>query len=210
MLGQLRVERERRVIVRKLFTNRFRSAFLIGILVAAALGWSIFSSPGPFYFYDSINHFYLIQKYHDDGWQLHYSVNSPATGSFYPIYAMYGGTLYALTALLGSTVGSDWLAYGLTYFLAVVVAWAGVMWLARMIGLESHHAFAVSVIYVTSSYYLSNAYGRGAWTEFIATSAYPVVLAAFVSVLRSVCPTRRSVATTWENTGMNFATVQSI
>ncbi len=169
-------------------------AVVVGLPVAALLAASIFAAPGPFYFIDAVNHYYLVQQYHDDGSLLHYTVNSPVTGSFYPTYAMYGGTLYAATALVGGVVGSDWFAYGLTYLAAFAAAFTGVLWLARMAGLGADMAVLVSLVYVTSAYYLSNPYGRGAWPEFIATSAFPLVLAAVVSVLRADHPSRRSMA----------------
>ncbi len=166
----------------------------LGSVLVVLVAASIFTSPGPFYFVDSVNHYYLVQKYHGGDSLLHYTLNSPATGSFYPNYAMYGGSLYAVTAGIGTVVGSDWFAYGLTYLVAFGLAFGGVMWLSRLLGLRTSMAIGVGLIYVTSAYYLSNPFGRGAWPEFIATSAFPLVLAALVSVLTSEQPSRRSIA----------------
>jgi hypothetical protein len=41
------------------------------------------------------------------------------------------------------------------------------------------------VTFVTSAYYISNLYGRGAWTEFVAVSAIPPLVAAGMSIVRS-------------------------
>jgi hypothetical protein len=167
----------------------------VGLPVFGLLALSIFLSPGPFYFIDAVNHYYLVQHYGDSGSALHYTVNTPVTGSFYPTYAMYGGSLFAVTALVGNLVGSDWLAFGLTHLVAFAAAFAGLVWLARLTGLRVEMALGVGLIYVTSSYYLSNPYGRGAWPEFIATSAFPLVLAAMVRVLNAARPSRGAVAT---------------
>ena len=172
---------------------RILVAAAIGLALVGLLAASIFVAPGPFYFVDAVNHYYLVQHYHQHGSMLRYTVNSPVTGSFYPTYAMYGGTLYALTALVGTIFGSDWFAYGLTYLAGFAVAFLGVAWLARMLGLRAELAALVGLVYVTSAYYLSNPYGRGAWPEFIATSAFPLVLAALCSVLISPRPSRWSM-----------------
>jgi hypothetical protein len=168
-------------------------AVAIGLPLVGLLAASIFVAPGPFYFVDSVNHYYFVQKYHGDGSLLHYTLNSSATGSFYPNYAMYGGSLYAATAAIGSLFGSDWFAYGVTYLVAFGLAFVGVLWLARMTGLRAAMAVCIGLVYVTSAYYLSNPYGRGAWPEFVATSAFPLVIAGLVSVLTSDHPSRRSV-----------------
>ena len=167
-------------------------AAVVGAPVVVFVAASIFAAPGPFYFVDAVNHYYLVQRYHGGG-PLHYTLDSPVTGSFYPNYAMYGGSLYAITALLGTLFGSDWFAYGLTYLVAFALAFGGLVWLARTTGLPTYMAIVVGAVYVTSSYYLSNPYGRGAWPEFVATSAFPLVLAALVNVLKTEHPSRRAV-----------------
>ena len=124
-------------------------AAAIGLALVGLLAASIFVAPGPFYFVDAVNHFYLVQHYHQHGSMLRYTVNSPVTGSFYPTYAMYGGTLYVFTALLGTIFGSDWFAYGLSYLAGFAVAFLGVAWLARMLGLRAELAALVGLVYVT-------------------------------------------------------------
>ena len=51
---------------------------------------------------------------------MHYTLDSSATGSFYPNYAMYGGSLYAVTAAMGTVVLSDWFAYGRRFAAALL------------------------------------------------------------------------------------------
>ena len=127
---------------------------LIASGLVASVCFSIFSSLGPFYWYDSLNHFYAMDLYRRDGPLLHYTMSSPVTGSFYPLFAMYGGSLYAGTGTAANLVGSSWLAYALSYLAAFACAIVGVTWLAMTLGTRRPHAVAVGVLYVSSSYYL--------------------------------------------------------
>ena len=68
-------------------------------------------------------------------------------------------------------------------FVGIIVAsfsaaYGGTWWLARQIGVESLYAHLPATIVVTGAYYLSLAYGRGSWPEFVATSAILLVLAS--------------------------------
>ena len=45
-------------------------------------------------------------------------------------------------------------------------------------------AHAPAIVFVTSAYYVTNLYGRGAWAEFMAVSALPLVLAASLRLVR--------------------------
>jgi hypothetical protein len=45
-------------------------------------------------------------------------------------------------------------------------------------------AHAPAIVFVTSAYYISDPYGRGAWAEFIAVSALPLVLGASLRLVR--------------------------
>ena len=105
-----------------------------------------------------------------------YFISAPAAGVFYPFFAFYGGTLYAATgavaALLGGRVVVAFLAVTL---LGVAAAYGGLVWLSRQLGVRSWAAHAPAIAYVFSAYYVTNLYGRGAWTEFMATSTIPLV-----------------------------------
>ncbi len=107
-------------------------------------------------------------------------------GVFYPYYAFYGGTLYALTGVLSLALGQAPLAaYVLTYLAGFAAAYGGWLWLAHMFGVRGWPAHAPGVVFVTSAYYLTMIYGLGDWPEFLAVSAMTPMVAAALSVLRA-------------------------
>jgi hypothetical protein len=104
---------------------------------------------------------------------------------FYPFYAFYGGTLYALGGLLSVVLGNAPVkAYVLTYVIGFCGALGAFYWLARAAGVSRRLAFVPGVVFVTSSYVLTDVYARGAWPEFIAVCSIPVVAASALSILR--------------------------
>ena len=106
-------------------------------------------------------------------------------GVFYPMFAFYGGTLFALTGALAALLGgSTILAFEAVTLAAIAAAYGGLFWLARQLGVKGVLAHAPAIVFVTSAYYVSNLYGRGAWAEFIAVSALPLVLAASLRLVR--------------------------
>jgi uncharacterized membrane protein len=105
--------------------------------------------------------------------------------SFYPQFAFYGGTLYALAGTLSLALDNSPLtAYILTYLLGFAAAYGGWYWLARDLGLSRWPAHVPGLIFLTSAYYLTLIYGRGDWPEFIALSSLPLMSAAGLSILR--------------------------
>jgi hypothetical protein len=107
-------------------------------------------------------------------------------GVFYPYYAFYGGTLYALGGLLSLALGDAPLqAYILTYLLGFAAAYGGWYWLARMFGLRGWLAHLPGLVFVTSASYLTMIYGLGDWPEFLAVSAMPPMIAAGLAVMRA-------------------------
>jgi hypothetical protein len=106
-------------------------------------------------------------------------------GVFYPLFAFYGGTLFALTGALAALLGgSTILAFEVVTVGAIAAAYGGLFWLARQLGVKGVLAHAPAIVFVTSAYYVTNLYGRGAWTEFIAVSMLPLVLAASLRLVR--------------------------
>ncbi|MEH3055237.1 MAG: hypothetical protein PGN13_14755 [Patulibacter minatonensis] len=112
-------------------------------------------------------------------------------GVFFPYYAFYGGSFYTIGGFLMQVVGSAEVVYILLYSLCFFSAYAGVLALSLMGGLRGWKAHLPSLVLVTGSFYLTNAFARGAYMEFAATSAIPVVVAASVSLLNS--PGRLSI-----------------
>jgi hypothetical protein len=107
-------------------------------------------------------------------------------GVFYPHFAFYGGTLYALTGTLSLALGNAPIeTYDLTYVLCFAAAYGGWYWLARTAGVGRWAAQVPGLVFVTSSYYLTEIYARGDWPELVGVSAIPVMVAAGLSVLRA-------------------------
>jgi hypothetical protein len=115
-----------------------------------------------------------------------YFISTSATGVDYPFFMFYGGTLYAVTgaiaALLGGAVNT---AYVGVIFASILAAYGGLLWLARQLGVRGWAAHAPALTFVTSAYYVTNLYGRGAWPEFVATSALVLMCASGVRLMRA-------------------------
>ena len=104
---------------------------------------------------------------------------------FYPLFAFYGGTLFALTGALAAVLGgSTVVAFEVATLAAIAAAYGGLFWLSRQLGVKGALAHAPALVFVTSAYYVSNLYGRGAWAEFMAVSALPLLLAASLRLIR--------------------------
>jgi hypothetical protein len=107
-------------------------------------------------------------------------------GVFYPHFAFYGGTLYALTGTLSLLLGNAPLeTYILTYLLAFAAAYGGWYWMARMAGVGRWRAHAPGIVFITASYYLTLIYERGDWPELVGISMIPLMVASGLSVLRA-------------------------
>jgi hypothetical protein len=106
-------------------------------------------------------------------------------GVFYPLFAFYGGTLFALAGGLAVILGgSTVLAFEIVTLAAVAAAYGGLFWFARQLGVKGRMAHAPAIVFVTSAYYVTDIYGRGAWPEFMAVSALPLIFAASLRLVR--------------------------
>jgi hypothetical protein len=113
------------------------------------------------------------------------SLRPAGLGVFYPEFAFYGGTLFALTGALAVVLGgSTILAFEVVTVAAIAAAYGGLFWLARQLGVKGLLAHAPAIVFVTSAYYITVLYGRGDWTEFMAVSALPLVLEASLRLVR--------------------------
>jgi hypothetical protein len=103
---------------------------------------------------------------------------------FYPFYAFYGGTIYALAGTLSLLLGhAPTAAYVTSYVLGFAATYTGWYWLARTAGLGRWEAQVPALLFISSAYYLTLIYARGDWGEFVAVSALPLLAAAAVRVL---------------------------
>jgi hypothetical protein len=106
-------------------------------------------------------------------------------GVFYPLFAFYGGALFAITGALAVALGgSTVLAFEVATLTAMAAAYGGLFWIARQLGVRGAMAHAPALVFVTSAYYVTDLYGRGAWAEFMGVSALPLVVAASLRLVR--------------------------
>jgi len=107
-------------------------------------------------------------------------------GGFEPWYAFYGGTLYSLVAAAAVLSGGHTLAtYILSWALTMAMVFGGFTWIARQCGLGGWVAYASGFFFLTSAYFLTDVYARGAWAETVATSSIPLVAAGGLALLRA-------------------------
>ena len=149
-----------------------QAAIAIGVaaLVITVLAWPLLFSKA-YFDVDWLMHlWYLWHQSHAIGASglpslfVHYSHSV-----YYPEYAFYGGTLYALAGTLSLVLGDAPLqAYILTYCIGFACAYGGWYWIARTVGLGRWRAHAPGFLFVTSACYLTAVYGRGDWPEFTA------------------------------------------
>lgn len=159
----------------------------VPLCLIAALAWPLLFSDATFN-EDWLNHLWYmwhqslaIRDNHSPSLFLNYS-----HGVFYPLYAFYGGTIYTLTGVLSLALGDAPLdAYVLTYVLGFVAAYAGWYWMARSFGLGRWLAHVPGIIFVTSASYLTIVYALGDWTEFIAVSVMPLMIASGLEAIRA-------------------------
>lgn len=115
-----------------------------------------------------------------------YFINTTTQGVFNPWFAFYGGTLYMTTGAIGELLGEHpVIAYVGVTTLAIAGAYAGTLWLGRQFGLRRWLAHAPALTVVTSAYYITDLYGRGAWTEFMAASSIAPLIAGAVYLTRA-------------------------
>jgi hypothetical protein len=157
------------------------------VIVLALAGPLLFTSSG--FAPDFTNHLWLTWVAGRELAQLGHPgffLNAPELGVFYPQFAFYGGTLYALTGGLGEALGGHpVLAYVLVSMVAFAACYTGTLWLGHELGLRGPIAHAPALAVVTSAYLITNLYGRGAWTEFVATAAIAPSIAAGVHLVRA-------------------------
>jgi hypothetical protein len=107
-------------------------------------------------------------------------------GAFEPWYAFYGGTLYSLAGAGSVLSGGHTLAvYILSWAVAMGFAYGGFLWLARQAGVRGWSAHVPGLVFISSAYYISDVYARGAWAETVATSTIPLLLAAALALLKA-------------------------
>jgi hypothetical protein len=112
------------------------------------------------------------------------TLTSPSA-AFYPVFAFYGGTLFAFGGVISLVLGSAMAAEIIVYLLALLAAYGGWLWLARMAGVRSWQAHVPAILYLTAPYVVTNINVRQDLAEVVATAMIPPMVAAALSVLRA-------------------------
>jgi hypothetical protein len=157
------------------------AALIAALMAPMVLTGSTFGS-------DWASHLWLIQMQADNIRSLgHPSLFfQSGLGGFEPWYAFYGGTLYSLVAAVAVASGGHTLAaYILSFALTMAMVFGGFTWIARQAGLRGWVAYVSGFFFLTSAYYMTDIYARGAWAETVATSAIPLVIAGALALLRA-------------------------
>lgn len=131
------------------------------------------------------NHYWLI---HSQGLNIS-SLGGPSIylqsslGAFYPYYAFYGGTFYAVTGFLADVFDTEF-AVLLATAGGIAAAYLGWTWMAMQAGVRSWRIQLPGLVAVTAPLAVSNIYGRGGIPELVATSMLPLIAAAGISLVR--------------------------
>jgi hypothetical protein len=121
-------------------------------------------------------------------------VHNRHLGVSYPVYAFYGGPLYEVANLVSRLIGGHPVAVYIGMWSAGIGAdYACAYGFSRRVGLRRAQAHLPAIALVTAPYFLTNIYGRGAFSEFTATAAIPVVLYSAFLVLTAERPPRWAV-----------------
>jgi hypothetical protein len=104
-------------------------------------------------------------------------------GVFYPYYAFYGGSIYAVLGAISAAASAE-VAVALAYAGALAASYLGWTWIARQLGVRGWRAQLPGCIAVTAPLAVTNLYGRGDIPEAIATSVIPLIAAAALSLIR--------------------------
>ncbi|HET7590879.1 MAG TPA: hypothetical protein VFK14_11945 [Solirubrobacterales bacterium] len=131
------------------------------------------------------NHYWLI---HMQGLNIR-SLGAPSIylqsslGAFYPYYAFYGGTFYALAGFLADVFDAEFAVLLVTAG-AIAANYLGWTWMAMQAGVRGWRVQLPGLIAVTAPLAVSNVYGRGGIPELVATAMLPLVAAAGISLVR--------------------------
>jgi hypothetical protein len=162
-------------------------AILASVVVLLVAGPMLFTKSG--FAVDFTNHLWLTWVAGSElarAARPDYFLNVTGTATFYPFFAFYGGTLYNVTGAISDLLGGRAaVAFIGVTVLAIAGCYGGMLWLGRQLGLRDWTAHAPALVVVSSAYYITNLYGRGAWTEFMATSAIAPALASGVHLVRA-------------------------
>ena len=104
-------------------------------------------------------------------------------GAFYPIFAFVGSGLYTVGGYLALALGDrPIVAYKLLFLGALCLAYGGMTWLSREVGLRGWRSQIPGLVFVTGAYFVTDMFARGDLGELMALSAIPFLVAAVTAV----------------------------
>lgn len=107
-------------------------------------------------------------------------------GAFYPIFAFVGSGLYSAGGYLALALGDrPIVAYKLLFLGAFCLAYGGMTWLSREVGLRGWRSQIAGLVFVTGAYFVTDMFARGDLGELMALSAIPFLVAAVTAVMMS-------------------------
>ena len=170
------------VAMRLLRTVPILAASLYPVWVAFAL-----LSDGSPRFGDWANHRWFIRQQTaniaETGFP-NYVVHSATTGFFYPIYAFYGGTLYAFFGYLGYMIGPD-SAYMFGWWIGIVVSMLSGALIARWFDYSFNMQAVFAIAFGSYPYLITDGFARFAFSEYFAVAFLPMYVAGIVGTVRS-------------------------
>jgi hypothetical protein len=138
---------------------------------------------------DWTNHLWLIQTQAEAIRELGHPsrfFSAEHIGAMYPHFAFYGSTWYSVAGALSVLSGGSTTAvYIASFAAAFAVSWLGWWWLARELGVRGLAAHAPALIFTFAAFRITVPYAGGAYSEYIAPCAIPLVAAAAVHLLRA-------------------------
>lgn len=114
-------------------------------------------------------------------------------GVFYPYYAFYGGSLYAVLGVV-SALANPATAVFVAFLGSLCAAYFGWTWIAWQLGVRGWQAQLPGALAVTAPIAVTNMYGRGDIPEAVATGMLPLVAASALSLVREPTVRLRSAA----------------
>ena len=163
----------------------FRDGLIAALVVLLLAAPALFTSSG--FVDDWVNHMWLTwlqsRQIRASGFPSLFIHVNPL-GVFYPNFALYGGTLYAIGGYLMVLTGAPVAVFVGMLTAAIAAAYLGTLWAVREAGVRGLAAHLPALVVVSGAYYLSLAYGRGSWPELVATSAIPVMIGATIRIVR--------------------------
>lgn len=104
------------------------------------------------------------------------------SAAFYPFYVYYAGALMTALAYPAVVLGA-WPTFVAATTAAAVAGYLGIWWAARSVGLSHRLAPVPALTFACTPYVLTNLYGRGAWSEFVAINAAAALFGALTATL---------------------------